>query len=329
MTLRAGIIGAGRIAWAYDGGGWNGAAPAVTLASCLDRHPETRLVAIFDPVAEARAAFEAGYKGPRPVTLHAQLESFFAEGLDLVAIASPSAQHAAHIAACLDAQVRMLWIEKPVTLDIAAFDALRACVAAMPNPPRSCVNYLRRSLPQLAFMQRHLAESPDAPGDIAIELRYSRRLDVNGVHMLDLLGALTGAHKVPPLDFLRCADRENPQFGITLAGMPVTVTGQALPYHLIECDITDSRGRLSLSRGGQSLTWEAAEPNPEYPGFFRLGRPAPVAGLEDGETAMKNATFRMLTSLLDSKAQPVSTLDTAWFSQALLEAVRSACAGAA
>lgn len=328
MSFRAGIIGAGRIAWAYDGGGWDGHAPSVTLASCLHRHPRTRLVAVFDPVDGARSAFEDGYKGPGPVALYDNLESFLQEDLDLVAIASPSEHHAAHIAACLDANVPRLWIEKPVTLDIASFEALRARIAAMANPPRSCVNYLRRSLPQLSFMLRHLADSPDAPGDIAIDLRYSRRLDVNGVHMLDLLGALSGATQIPPLDFLRCADPANPQFGLTLAGIPVTVTGHALPYHLIELDITDSRGRLSLTRGGQALTWEATEPNPHYPGFFRLGRPGLVAGLEDGEQAMQNATYRMLVSLLDDSAQPVSTLETAWFSQRLLEIVQAGCGGA-
>lgn len=328
MTLRAGIIGAGRIAWAYDGGNWDGVSPSVSLASCLHRHPETRLVAVFDPVAEARAAFQSGYKGPGPVSVHDQIEAFFGEGLDLVAIASPSAYHAEHIRACLDAQVPRLWIEKPVTLDIASYDALRTRVGAMPVPPRTCVNFLRRSLPQLAFMRLHLAESPDAPGGIAIDLRYSRRLDVNGVHMLDLLGALTKAQEIPPLDFLRCADPANPQFGLTLGGMPVTVTGHALPYHLIELDITDSRGRLSLRRGGQSLTWEAAEPNPDYPGFFRVSAPRPVPGMEDGEEAMREATFRMLASLVDDSAPPVSTLETAWFSQALMDAVLSACEGA-
>lgn len=47
--LRAGIIGAGRIGWRYDGGRWNGKA-SVTHASCIDRHPHTNLVAVHDPV---------------------------------------------------------------------------------------------------------------------------------------------------------------------------------------------------------------------------------------------------------------------------------------
>lgn len=323
-TLRAGIIGAGRIAWQYDGGGWDGRSACVTLASCFHRHPQTQLVAVFDPVVSARSAFRSGYKGPGPVAVHESLTDFFAENLDIVAIASPSQYHAAHIAACLDAKVPRLWIEKPVTLDLASFDALRSRVAQMPNPPRTCVNFLRRSLPQLAFMQRHLAQSPNQPCEIKLTLRYSRGLAVNGVHLLDLLGAVTAATSVPPLDFMRAPDPENPQFGLTLCGFPVTVTGQSLGYHLIEFDITDSRGRLSLNRGGQSLTWEAAEPNPDYPGFFRLGTPNPVEGLEPGERAMQEATFRMLCSLVDDSAPPISSLDTAWFSQALLETVNMA-----
>lgn len=327
MTVRAGIIGAGRIAWAYDGGHWDGKTPAVTIASCLDRHESTRLVAIYDPVPEARAAFEHAYLGPRPVTLHSQLESFFAEDLELVAIASPSALHASHIEACLDANVPLIWIEKPVTLDIASFDALRARIAKMVMPPRICVNYFRRSLPQIAFMKRYLLDSPDAPEDIAIDLRYSRGLDVNGVHALDLLGALMNGCEIPPLDFVRYSDPANPQFGLTLEGIMVNVAGRSLPYHLIECEIIDSRGRLRLSQGGESLSWEVSEPNPVYPGFFRLGEPHPVVSLEDSKVAMKEATFRMLCSLLDTDKIPYSTLETAWFSQALLEAVQSAYKG--
>ncbi len=322
--LRAGLIGAGRIAWQYDGGGWDGQSACVTLASCFHRHPQTQLVAVFDPVASARLAFQNGYNGPGPVAVHETLTDFFAENLDIVAIASPSQHHAGHIAACLDAQVPRLWIEKPVTLDLATYNDLRARIGQMSNPPRTCVNFLRRSLPQLAFMQQHLAQSPNHPAEIELTLRYSRGLAVNGVHMLDLLGAVTGATSVPPLDFIRALDPENPQFGLSLCGYPVTVTGQSLGYHLIEFDVTDSRGRLSLNRGGQTLTWEAAEPNPDYPGFFRLGTRNPVAGLEPGERAMQEATFRMLCTLVDDSAPPISSLDTAWFSQALLEAVNIA-----
>ncbi|MFK7993560.1 MAG: Gfo/Idh/MocA family protein [Granulosicoccus sp.] len=323
--LKAGIIGAGNIAWRYDGGAWLGKPPSLTLASCLNRHPDTSLTAVFDPAKEARDRFNKQYLGPRPVTLYQSLDNFLMENFDLVAIASPSQFHAEHIQACLRAAVPKLWIEKPVTLDLVDFNRLLECHRNMDAPPRTCVNYLRRALPQLDYMKTHLRKSPDLPPAIKIAINYSRQLEVNGVHMLDLLGALTNAQEAPPLDFIRVADGVNPQFGITLNGHPVTVTGHDLPYHLVELTITDSRGRLSLARGALQLVWEAAEPNPDYPGFFRVSNPEYITEFNGVDSSLDEATYRMLCELVDDQEVSSSSLETAWFSQALLDRVQHAC----
>jgi len=322
VTLRAGIIGAGRIAWAYDGGGWDGKRAALSLASCLDRHPGTALVAVHEPVAAAREAFERGYAGPRPVAVHGSLDRFLAERLDLVMIASPTARHAEHIDACLDVAVPRLWVEKPVTSTMAAFDALHRRLDALGDPPRHCVNYTRRCLPQLHRLKSHLDAADGGSGSVSIALEYSRGLDVNGVHLLDALGYLTGARQAPPLDYLRDAAGPNPQFGLRLAGHPVTVTGHDLPYHLIELSVTDARGRMSLVRGAQDLIWEAAEPNPDFAGFFRLRAPVPVPWLSRGETALQEGPYRLLCALLDESMSMPSTVHTARFAQALLAHVQ-------
>jgi hypothetical protein len=143
--------------------------------------------------------------------------------------------------------------------------------------------------------------------------------------MLDFLAALTGASQAPPLDYVRAADLDNPQFGMTLNGHPITVTGQDLPYHLIEISITDSRGRLSLVRGAQDLVWEGMEPNPDYPGFFRIAAPERVEGFDTREASLQEATYRMLCALLDEQTLSPSSLETAWFSQAILEQVQHEC----
>jgi len=325
MTLRAGIIGAGKIAWRYDGGAWVKNKPAVTLASCLDRHPDTLLVAIHDPVVEARHHFDANYLGPRPVEVYKKLDEFLDQKFDLVAIASPSKFHTSHIRACMDASIPKLWIEKPVTLRLDEFDQLRKYHRSMPKPPKICVNFLRRGLPQLMYMKNHLEQGSESAESVSISVAYSRRLDVNGVHLLDLLGALTDATEVPSLDFLRMMDGVNPHFGLTLKGHPVTVTGHDLPYHLIEISITDQRGRLSLVRGAQELIWEAVEPTPDYPGFYRLARPVRLESFAGAESAFHEATYQMLCSLVNEGEPSPSTLESAWFSQALMDRVQLAC----
>ena len=321
MSLRCGIIGAGQIAWRYDGGRWDGRR-SLTHAACLDRHPQTELVAVFDPVAESRAAFEAGYTGPVPVALPETLQDFCALELDLVAIASPTQHHGAHLRACLEAGVPRLWVEKPVTLDFVEFESLRKSVDALPASPRICVNYFRRALPQVARLKAHLQASPDL---IGVEIVYSRALAVNGVHLLDLLGHLFDVTAPPPLDWLRPdASGENPDFGMTLAGVPVTVTGHALPYHLIELRLTGPDGRMSLTQGGAALMWEAAQPNPHYPGFFNIAPPVPALPADLAQAAMHDGMYLMLDNLVDAQAVPVSPLHSAYFAQDVLTQVAQA-----
>ncbi len=321
MVTRAGIIGAGNIAWRYDSGVWSNKRPAVTLASCFDRHAQTQLVSIYEPMVEARNAFVKGYLGSSTVQVHDTLESFFDQQLDLVAIASPSQFHAEHIGICLRESIPKLWIEKPVTLDLNAYEQLLTSYRSLDQKPDICVNYQRRCLPQLSIMQEHLASTQDPHSTTAITINYSRGLHINGVHLLDLLGALTGQQDVPPLDYLRSGDSANPQFGLTLNDYPVTVTGHDLPYHLIELSITDARGRLSLLRGAQDLVWEAAIPNPDFPGFSKLAEPVSIGDIKSQNEASDNATYLMLSALMDKNTPIPSTLETAWFSQALLNKV--------
>lgn len=321
MSLRCGIIGAGQIAWRYDNGRWDGER-SLTHAACFDRHAGTNLVAVFDPVAESRAAFEAGYAGPGPVVLPESLQDFLALDLDLVAIASPTPHHGDHLRACLEASVPRLWVEKPVTLEFAEFENLRDTVDAMSAPPRICVNYFRRALPQVARLKEHLQASPSLTG---VEIVYSRSLAVNGVHLLDLLGHLFDVTTPPPLDWIRADDSgANPDFGLTLSGVPVTVTGHDLPYHLIEMRLTGPDGRMSLTQGGAALMWEAMQPNADYPGFFNMASPAPEISVARTKAAMHDGMYLMLDNLVDAKAVPVSPLHNAYLAQGVLKQVADA-----
>lgn len=318
--LRAAIIGAGRIGWAYDGGRWAGDGHAVSLASCMHRHPDVELVAVYDPVEEARHRFASDYLGPGPVEVLDDLHSLWNAAPDIVAIASPTEFHAEHIAACLDAAIPRLWIEKPATLHLAELKGLLSRMEQLPDRPRTCVNYLRRSLPQIRYMKDHLAEAgSDRP--VRLDVAYSRGLAVNGVHMLDLVGVLLGVHEAPELEFCVQAHQGNVHFGFHAGNIQVTVTGYDLPYHLIEMRMTDDRGRLSLVRGGAELTWEAAEPNPLYPGFFRLRPPVDLEGLGQDGFTVDDAAYLMLSALVDDTIPSPSSLEDAWFAQSLLARV--------
>ncbi|OAN76243.1 hypothetical protein A8B78_01790 [Jannaschia sp. EhC01] len=316
--LRAGIIGAGRIAWSYDNGIWDGAR-SVSHAACLHRHPDTTLAAVFDPLPEARTAFQGGYKGPGPVALCDTLEAFFAHDLDVVAVASPSETHGEHIAACLTAGVPRLWVEKPVTTDAASFEALTRQLADCAPPPRIVVNYFRRFLPQVAEVKKRLQAALSHGTLRRVDATYSRAFVVNGVHFLDLIGYLFDALEAPAFDWVDRAGSADPSFGMTLNGVPVAVMGiPNLGYHALDLRAVTDDGRLSLIQGAAELTWEAKQPNPDYPGFFNLAPARPLLDPKTTSAAMLDGTYLSLCDLVDDSAPSRAPMEASAFTQTIL-----------
>lgn len=317
--LRAGIIGAGRIAWAYDKGVWDGQR-SVSHASCLERHPQTSLVALYDPVSQARGAFEDGYRGQSNVEVYDDLGAFFDEGLDLVVIASPSEWHEAHISACLEQGIKRILIEKPVTLSLSGFSDIVRRYATLARPPCITVNYFRRFLPQTAGLKAYVQKALAAGELSRIDINYSRGLRINGVHMLDLLGHLFDAQQAPALDFCHLSDDESPSFGFTMSGCPIGVLGAGeLEYHGLDLRVTTQSGQMTLRHNGQELWNSEKAPNPDYPGFFHLDPPLPVMPVEESRAAMRDGTYLALCELVAGTG--LSPLDQSGFAQTLLEHV--------
>ncbi|WP_379548684.1 Gfo/Idh/MocA family oxidoreductase [Qipengyuania sp. DSG2-2] len=313
------ILGAGRIGWSYDGGAWDGQR-SVSHAACYDRHPATQLVAVYEPDAAARAAFSSGYRGSGEPVVTGDLEEVLALSPECVSVCSPSEHHAAHIERLLDTDARFLWVEKPVTLALADHEALLEKWRGLSNPPRIGVNYLRRGLPQYAALQAAAADL--AP--IALNATYSRGLAVNGVHILDQIGAVLDVSEAPELDWIEASDPDNPSFGFRIGSTRVTITGMDLPYHCIEISAVFADRRLSVVRGGLGLREELAVPNPDYPGFRHL---APATAHPDAQLhceAMLDGTYRNLEALLDTDSPLPSTLETSLFAASLMDRVTRA-----
>ena len=317
--LKAAILGAGRIGWSYDGGAWDGIR-SVSHAACYARDPRTQLVAVFDPDEAARASFRAGYKGPGEPLVTGDLDEVLALSPDCISVCSPSQHHAAQIERLLESDASYLWVEKPVTLALPDHEALLAKYRSLGTPPRICVNYFRRNLPQYATLRDAARVEPP----VALLATYSRGLVVNGVHMLDQIGAVLNATDAPGLDWIEASDTDNPSFGFRIGETRVTVTGMDLPYHCIDITAVFRDRRLSIVRGGLELREEPVEPNPDYPGFHHL---APLALDPDAarhHAAMLDGTWLNLQSLLDAGEPPASSLETSLFAARLLERVSRA-----
>lgn len=313
---RAGIIGAGRIAWGYDGGHWDGHR-SVSHAACLHRHPDTELVAVYDPIADSRTAFETGYKGSKPVSCCADWDRFWQTNLDLVVIASPSDKHLDHILACFKAGIPNILLEKPVTLTRGDFDRVLTAHQALARKPKITVNYFRRFLPQTQHLKDALQTAREAQTLVRVDISYSRGLDVNGVHMLDLLGHIFDATTCPPLDWTDRTDTPNPSFGLTIHGCPIAVLGHPdLGYHGLDIRITTQDGQMTLTRNGLELLYAPKVPNPDYPGFFHLAPAQTVMAPADSHAAMIDGTYLALCDLIDGTG--LSPLTQSGFAQDLL-----------
>jgi len=314
--LRAGIIGAGRVAWRYDGGRWEGGR-SVSHAACFDRHPQTKLVAVLDSdetaLEDVRRALGAG------IVATSDAKIFFNEQLDLISICSPSGLHAAHIDAALDAGADYLWIEKPVTSNLQDYKNILSRFRQMQSPPHTLVNYIRRGLPQFELL-RSYCQRPDLRG---LDFIYSRGIAINGVHLLDLLGYLTDSSEPSALSWIEPGDGINPSFGIKVGKVEAVFRGFDLPYHCIECRATFEDGRITALAGGAQLIFEPRVANEDYPGFSLLGGAKELLPRVNTEDALRDATYIGLCALLENKL-PRSDLETAFFSQALLDQIEKA-----
>lgn len=312
--LRSGIIGLGRMAWSYDGGRDRGDGRSLTHASCIARHPATQLVAGYDPDDTRHAEFTAATDVPAIETL----DGFLAEGLDLVTIASPTEFHAEHVRKSIEAGVRFVWLEKPPTLSLVEHREILALAEA--SGTRIAVNYPRRFMPQYAALAQRARRLRPA----AVQVDYSRSLQVNGVHLIDQVGMLFPDCPAPELDWAKAVDPENPSFAFSCGGVPVVVTGLALPYHCIDLRLIDEEGRAGVVRGGLEAWVEPRVGNPDYPGFYHLGPSQPLVPPDACQQAMHGASYACLVNLVDPAAELVSSLHTALFAAEMLARVEDA-----
>lgn len=315
--LRCGIIGAGNIAWKYDGGAFNGQVSA-THSSCFDRHARTQLVAMFEPSSTARAALNEQHPNADRLEIYENVDDFLNQNLDFVSICSPSEYHVEHIAKCLDAKIPILWLEKPVTLELSDYKILKQKLDAVEKRPRIGVNFFRRNLPQFYELKKFVKTTKQLA---SIDIKYSRRLDVNGVHMIDILGFILDQNDIPDIDWVMGGPNNNPSFGFEINNVRVIFSGIDLPYHCIEISATSAEGRMSITRGGLNVMIEKKIENAQYPGFYHLSTSDNVGDHQYYQQAMNDGTYLNLCNLLDDQQILASDFNTAYFSQAILDKI--------
>lgn len=312
--IRAALLGLGNIAWKYDARKPENAF-ALTQAGALRRQPGVELAGGCSPDAKDRYGF-SNWSGGLPVfadpgDMLDELQP------DLVGICSPTHEHFNHASLCLEAGVRLLWLEKPPASDSAQ---LRQLIhQADHHQATVCTNYFRRYLPPYRQMKK-LLQNQIYGSCLSIRINYSPGLARNGVHLLDQLFFLTGAHDYKVLWVEKDGEAASPSFALRLSsGELVLGCGGAIPYHTNDISVQCTQGTLVISRGGKETAVAASLENEIFPGFFDLHSQTPCPLGPGGLEGYMQASLENLLACAMKGISPQSNLRSALLTQQLLE----------
>jgi predicted dehydrogenase len=317
-AYRAAMVGLGNIAWRFDRGQGCGRG-SLSHASAYVCNCRTLLVGGCSPDAGDRSAFQNAFG----VSVYASLSDLLDhESPDIVSICSPSPWHFSQTLACLKKKVPMIWLEKPAAGSLQELDHLLEISSQVRS--KVLVNFQRRYCTAYQNMRRIYEEQRFGRCGL-IQLNYSRGLEVNGVHILDMLFFVTGDHEPWQLEWAsEGGDDENPCFSLLLGkGTRVMVSGLSLPYHCIDIALTYDQGRVSMLHGGMTPVVEACVEHELFPGFYRLRHTGDESLGVGGLAGSMEAALADLLDSFEQNKEPVSNLKTARASLALIEAVRA------
>ncbi len=305
MTLRAAIIGCGRIAGGYDRAVPDVADPdawSATHAGAYLLCPDTKLVAAADPSKDARSMFNekwfcddmyANYK-----------EMLIKQSPDIVSICSPTNTHMDVFEATIGSGTKGIVLEKPVTDVLADAERMQSMAGEIPV----VVNFTRRFNPSYAEVAANIHNGVYGRVLNAV-FRYTKGLIVNGSHHIDTARWFFG----DPVDARHIkthpGNENDPgmDFSLSFAG-GVDVYFLNVPdadFVFFDIELIAEKGRLRITQRGQQIAFDDAIPEPHY-GLFNIIGPKHTA-----ESEWKNCATRAIQNLADcvtKNAPPQSTL---------------------
>ena len=272
QQLRVLIVGCGNIAGGFDAERPSSALP-LTHAGAYWRHGGFRLVACVEPDAARREAFMQRWLVEKGF---ATIEAAAAAGpFDVVSLCSPTALHAAHLAALLPLHPRLVFCEKPVTKSAAeTAAAFEVCQAA---GVKLAVNHNRRWAPDIRRLQRELAAGPAGPwGAVRSAIGvYNKGVLNNGSHLVDLVQMLLGPLELvaagAPIDDHWPDDPTVPALLHSRSGVPVTLNpAHAADYAVFELQLFTERGLVAMEDGGAGWRIRRIVASPHFKGYAVL-----------------------------------------------------------
>jgi predicted dehydrogenase len=314
----AAIIGLGKIAWRFDED--HPAPVALTHASAISGHGRIRLAGGASPDPADRRSFEARFQVPAFASFEEMLETLRP---DLVSICSPTEFHYEQALYCLNRDVPMIWLEKPPAATGGEISHLMEVQSRRGNKSTVAVNYIRRYIPGYQSL-RAILQGNLLGRCRLVQVNYSRGLELNGSHLLDILFYIVGEEKEWQVEWVSGhSEAENPSFALVFEdGLQAFVSGLPVPYHCADIALIGDEGRAAVIHGGVTATLEMKAEHEWFPGFYRL-KPSRRKFLRTGGLGpfMAEALKDLIASHEEGR-QPISNLQTARRTQDLMAQVR-------
>lgn len=266
MPYSSALIGLGAIGMGYDVN-LDPAHHIFSHARALSTHPAFFLAGATDPLPERRKKFEEMYEAPAFDDERSLLNS---TNPDVVIIASPTESHGKVLGDVLRlSNPRVILCEKPLSFSLQ--EAKEMVSGCEERGIRLYVNYPRRSDPGALEISRRIHS-----GQISLPLKgvawFSKGIFNNGSHMINLLemwlGPCVGTRRFPGV--LEARDPEPDGFLQFQKGEIALLSAREKYYSHCAIELISPSGRMRYERGGEQITWEAAEPDPIFASSRRL-----------------------------------------------------------
>jgi predicted dehydrogenase len=318
QKYRAALVGLGNIAWRFDQK-QDDVDIGLTHVSSYRKHDRVEIVGGCSPEQDDRESFEKAYKVQTFKTIE---EMIPAVKPDIVSICSPAEHHHGQVLYCLQHSIPMIWLEKPPTTSLADLDNLIQENGQPDGRSKILVNYQRRFSESYIWLQS-LYKDQTLGACRLIQINYSRGLETNGSHLLDILFFIVELECEYRLEWVSDSKSASPSFALSFPnGFSVFVSGLDLTYHNIDIILTFDLGRASVLYGGMVQRIESKVENDIFPGFYRLAE-SNMIRKNNGEIQRNMAeALSDLIGAYEDNREPISSLITARKTQKLMEEIR-------
>ena len=314
MVEKCIIVGLGKIGMGYDFH-LKPENAVYTHARAFSVHPAFELVGGVDQAKVQRDKFEQHYGSPAYAAISSALH---AQTIDVVAIASPTVQHAMVLKEVLaHSSPKAIMCEKPLAYELVeAREMVEICERA---GVKLLVNYMRRADPGVVEIKKRI-ESGKISGPIKGFAWYSKGFLHNGSHLFNLLEFWLGPFvQAKVLDAGRNLDNQDSEPDMQVEferGKIVFMAAweEAFSHYTIE--LLSPSGRLRYDQGGELIVWQSTHADPNIAGYEKLHSiPELIAN------GMDRYQWHVVGQLANAIAGKPHTLSTGRQSLATLEAM--------